>query len=58
MNTTESPFRTEKSIGASQAPSVVSAMELLGAAKAVVIEHQGQRYELRLTRNGKLILTK
>jgi len=31
---------------------------LLGAAGRVVIEHHGQRYELRETRYGKLILTK
>lgn len=31
---------------------------LLGVAGRVVIEHQGQRYELRETRHGKLILTK
>jgi len=31
---------------------------LLGAAGRVVIEHHGQRYELRETRFGKLILTK
>lgn len=36
----------------------IAALELLGGARAVVIEHQGERYELRLTRNGKLILTK
>lgn len=58
MNTTETPSRTEKHAAASQVPAIVSALELLGAAKSVVIEHQGQRYELRLTRNGKLILTK
>jgi len=31
---------------------------LLGPAGRVVIEHHGQRYELRETRFGKLILTK
>jgi len=31
---------------------------LLGASGRVVIEHHGQRYELRETRYGKLILTK
>jgi len=31
---------------------------LLGTAGRVVIEHHGQRYELRETRYGKLILTK
>jgi hemin uptake protein HemP len=32
--------------------------ELLGAAREVVIEHAGEEYRLRLTRQGKLILTK
>lgn len=31
---------------------------LLGETGRVVIEHHGQRYELRETRFGKLILTK
>ncbi|MCA1779100.1 MAG: hemin uptake protein HemP [Xanthomonadaceae bacterium] len=38
-------------------PRIDSAL-LLGAAGRVVIEHHGQRYELRETRFGKLILTK
>jgi hemin uptake protein HemP len=32
--------------------------ELLGTAREVVIEHAGEEYRLRLTRQGKLILTK
>jgi len=32
--------------------------ELLAGASAVLIEHQGQVYQLRATRQGKLILTK
>ncbi|MDO9140208.1 MAG: hemin uptake protein HemP [Methylobacter sp.] len=31
---------------------------LLGSAHEVVIEHAGGEYRLRLTRQGKLILTK
>ena len=38
-------------------PRIDSAV-LLGADGRVVIEHRGQRYELRETRFGKLILTK
>jgi len=38
-------------------PRIDSAL-LLGTAGRVVIEHNGQRYELRETRYGKLILTK
>lgn len=32
--------------------------ELLGTAREVVIDHAGEEYRLRLTRQGKLILTK
>ncbi|MCK9395056.1 MAG: hemin uptake protein HemP [Methylobacter sp.] len=32
--------------------------ELFGAGREVVIEHAGEEYRLRLTRQGKLILTK
>jgi hemin uptake protein HemP len=32
--------------------------ELFGTAREVVIEHAGEEYRLRLTRLGKLILTK
>lgn len=42
---------------AQSTPSIDS-RALLGTAGRVVIEHRGQRYELRETRFGKLILTK
>jgi hemin uptake protein HemP len=32
--------------------------ELFGTGREVVIEHAGEEYRLRLTRQGKLILTK
>ncbi|MDD5461768.1 MAG: hemin uptake protein HemP [Methylococcales bacterium] len=32
--------------------------ELFGEAREIVIEHAGDEYRLRLTRQGKLILTK
>jgi hemin uptake protein HemP len=31
---------------------------LFGAGREVIIEHAGEEYRLRLTRQGKLILTK
>ncbi len=37
---------------------VISSLELLGPEGRVVIEHSGQRYLLRQTHAGKLILTK
>lgn len=41
-----------------QAPRSLSSAELLRGDTTLVIEHQGMRYTLRATRNGKLILTK
>jgi hemin uptake protein HemP len=35
----------------------VSSLALLGARGELVIEHGGREYRLRLTQNGKLILT-
>lgn len=35
----------------------VSSTELLGPRGEVVIEHRGREYRLRVTQNGKLILT-
>lgn len=39
-------------------PRVLRAEELLQGHREVIIEHAGQQYRLRLTANGKLILTK
>ncbi|MBX3687964.1 hemin uptake protein HemP [Dokdonella sp.] len=36
----------------------IDSARLLGGARELVIEHAGQEYHLRLTRNDKLILTK
>ena len=36
----------------------ISSGQLLAGAHEVLIEHAGQEYRLRLTRNDKLILTK
>jgi len=38
-------------------PKRVASESLLGAAKALLIVHNGREYQLRLTQNGKLILT-
>jgi hemin uptake protein HemP len=37
---------------------LVTSQQLLGDARELRIEHGGEHYSLRLTRNGKLILTK
>lgn len=36
----------------------LSSRNIFGNAREVVIEHAGEEYRLRLTRQGKLILTK
>jgi hemin uptake protein HemP len=38
-------------------PRRVDSESLLGVAKALLIVHNGREYQLRLTQNGKLILT-
>ncbi|SDK29980.1 hemin uptake protein HemP [Billgrantia gudaonensis] len=35
----------------------IDSRELLGIQGQLIIEHQGKTYQLRETRNGKLILT-
>jgi hemin uptake protein HemP len=39
-------------------PARRQASELLAGRREVILEHGGQEYRLRLTSNGKLILTK
>jgi hemin uptake protein HemP len=38
-------------------PKRVTSEDLLGPHKELLIVHQGREYRLRLTQNGKLILT-
>lgn len=38
-------------------PASVESSNLLDAQGQLIIEHRGKRYQLRETRNGKLILT-
>jgi len=38
-------------------PQKVPSQVLLGARKELVITHNGREYRLRVTQNGKLILT-
>ncbi len=37
---------------------LISSESLFGMGKEVLIQHRGEQYHLRLTRNDKLILTK
>ena len=39
-------------------PVVLEAESLFRGSREIVIAHAGQRYRLRITQNGKLILTK
>lgn len=39
-------------------PARIDSRELLASGKRLLIRHRGDWYELRETRNGKLILTK
>ncbi len=50
----EAPQRAVDSCG----DTVLHSSALLGGARVRAIEHAGERYYLRLTRNGKLILCK
>ena len=44
--------------GTKDLPKVVSAQELFAGEREICIEHEGERYVLRITRRGKLILQK
>jgi len=48
--------RTEP--GADARHNRIDSSRLLAGSREIVIEHAGQEYRLRLTRNDKLILTK
>ena len=49
----------ESSCDATAAPiRRISSHRLLAGERELVIQHMGSEYHLRLTRNGKLILTK
>ena len=55
---TTNPPRPRVRKQAENAPAIVASRSLLGTAKRLLIEHQGEHYELRETRRGRLILTK
>ena len=40
-----------------EAPTRVDSTALLKGARELIIEHGGREYRLRITQNGKLILT-
>jgi len=44
--------------GANNPPPVVNSRTLFQGRNIIAIEHNGERYALRITASGKLILTK
>ena len=48
---------TKPTVIAQPAPPKVRSETLLGKARSLVITHNGRDYYLRVTQNGKLILT-
>ena len=56
QSSSELDCKPRKAINAGM-PCRITSRELLGDRIELVIEHQGREYRLRLTQNGKLILT-
>ncbi|MEQ9409844.1 MAG: hemin uptake protein HemP [Fuerstiella sp.] len=54
----EQPEQSAPGDSARKLPRPVSFEELAGGQAEVIIEHKGQQYRLRTTRNGGLILNK
>lgn len=53
-----SPERTSETPEAGRSVRRVRAVEVLGPRGILQIEHEGEVYTLRVTRNNRLILTK
>ncbi|MEO8204511.1 MAG: hemin uptake protein HemP [Betaproteobacteria bacterium] len=47
----------DESLAATHPPRRISSETLLGSQRELVIVHNGREYRLRLTQNGKLLLT-
>jgi hemin uptake protein HemP len=60
MTTPDDPTPENKRTPAASAgrPRRLKVSELLGGDREAILEHDGQDYRLRITANGKLILTK
>lgn len=50
--------RDAEKTSASSRPREISSQELFRGQNRLVIDHQGEKYRLQITRNGKLILQK
>ena len=49
--------RVQRPAGQPDAAARTTSEALLGSARELIIEHHGREYRLRLTQQGKLILT-
>lgn len=59
MSTSESHFPRPKQAPSTEQPRSLTSEELIGKHRhELVIRHAGSDYRLRITRHGKLILTK
>ncbi|MBA2779192.1 hemin uptake protein HemP [Billgrantia kenyensis] len=54
---TKARAQTTEGFNSAGRPSVIESSRLLDERGQLIIEHRGKRYQLRETRNGKLILT-
>ncbi|MBX9901228.1 MAG: hemin uptake protein HemP [Burkholderiaceae bacterium] len=52
------PTSHKKELGRTSSPLQIDSQTLFAGRRELIIEHQGERYQLRVTRQNKLILTK
>jgi hemin uptake protein HemP len=57
MRTPKSPAPDSTAV-TRRSPPILTSREIFQGGPEVLIEHEGECYRLRLTRHGKLILTK
>jgi hemin uptake protein HemP len=56
-STDSGPSRSPAASPVSGEPRRIRSEDILQGAREIVIEHDGRQYQLRVTQNGKLILT-
>jgi hemin uptake protein HemP len=50
--------QTRQAPGGTAAPTVLDSVRLFNGRRELIIQHHGEQYRLRITRQEKLILTK
>jgi len=55
--TPKAPPLTDSAAAENPPTKRIASSELFGGAREIVIEHGGRIYRMRITQNGKLILT-